>query len=165
MAKVVFKKVYTTSPLYRWSQQWHMDYTQSKFNLWIPQSSGTIRKDRGSLPWNSAQRQLHAGLKALECIKIIFRIAKRTPKLDMHKKHITMFKLINKFLCIMYHVLCMTVIQGYHSQLTKSIKLLWIKYSLLIKIQRIFVFFIDWYLVICLVRCFQGNVSYCNCMH
>ena len=34
------------------------------------------------------------------------------------------------------------VVQGYHSQLTKSIKPLWVKYSLLIKIQRITIFLI-----------------------
>ena len=56
-------------------------------------------------------------------------------------------------------------LQGHHSQLTKSIKLLWIKYSFLIKIQRIIIFLIHWHFVICLVRLLQNNFSYCKCMH
>ena len=57
------------------------------------------------------------------------------------------------------------LLQGHHSQLTKSIKPLWVKYSLLIKIQRMTIFLIHWHLVICLVWLSQSNFSYYKYMH
>ena len=56
-------------------------------------------------------------------------------------------------------------LQGHHSQLTKSIKLLCIRYSLLIKIRIITTFRIYWHLFICWVPLQQSDFLYCKCAH